>query len=275
VKLAALLILVALPAAAQFVGEPEIRLQLESIKAGALELRLSAQRRAEGRPPIEDYPVRGFDVSHHQEEIGWAQVKTGGYSFAFIKATEGDDFIDDHFEANWKGAAAAGLARGAYHFWNFCAKGAPQADNLIRTVPAEAGAMPPTIDIEASGSCKTMPKKAAFRKELDAFIAKSVAAYGKQPILYVNGDIYRRYFEGDDLKYPIWFAYPRDPAPKLPDGKNWTFWQYAFQGSVGGIDGEVDLDVFNGSKAQFASWLQKGGDSIGTMALPFSASARR
>lgn len=253
--------------AAEFGLDPALRTQLEGIQLEALKLK-HPKPAPRVVPPIGEYPVRGFDISHHQEEIRWDQVKTGGYSFVFIKATEGTDFVDDHFAANWKGAASAGLSRGAYHFWNFCAQGASQADNFLKTVPVEAGAMAPTIDIEDSNSCHKKPAKADFRKQLDEFIAKVEAAYGKMPILYVNGAIYRDYFDGDKLKYPIWFAYPRDPAPKLPDGKNWTFWQYSFHGSVGGIDGDVDLDVFNGTKKQFAEWVKNGGDSIGTLSVP-------
>ena len=254
--------------AVEFYAEPGIRVQLDAIRAEALKLKPAPRQLPSGKPPIDQYPVRGFDISHHQNEIKWDQVSTGGYSFAFIKATEGDGYVDDHFLNNWRGATVAGLAKGAYHFWNFCATGATQADNFLRTVPVEPDAMAPTIDIEASASCRKMPAKALFRKQLDAFIKKVEAAYGKMPILYVNGSIYRDYFEGDSFKYPIWFAYPRDPAPKLPDGKNWTFWQYAFHGSVGGIDGEVDLDVFNGTKKQFADWVKNGGDSIGTLSIP-------
>jgi lysozyme len=257
--------------AAEFLTEPGIQAQLEAIQVQAIQLQ-SAHRNPPApaaRTPITQYPVRGFDVSHYQEAIDWSKVETEGYSFVFIKATEGDGYVDDHFLTNWRGATAAGLAKGAYHFYNFCAKGADQADNFLKTVPVEAGAMPPTIDIEASASCRTLPAKPAFRKELADFLDKVEAAYGKMPILYVNTSIYADYFEGDNLKYPIWFAYPHStPAPKLPDGKNWTFWQYAFHGSVGGISGEVDLDAFNGSKKQFAAWIKRGGDSFGTLAIP-------
>lgn len=257
--------------AGEFLSEPGIQSQLEAIHAGTLGLQSAVGHPTALSPktPFTNYPVRGFDVSHYQNAIQWSKVETEGYSFVFIKATEGDGYVDDHFLTNWRGATAAGLAKGAYHFYNFCAKGADQAENFLKTVPVEADAMPPTIDIEASPSCRTLPAKAAFRKELAGFMDKVEAAYGKMPILYVNTAIYADYFEGDNLKYPIWFAYPHStPAPKLPDGKNWTFWQYAFHGSVGGIDGEVDLDVFNGDKKQFASWIQRGGDSIGTLALP-------
>src|SRR3954453_12196349 len=62
----------------------------------------------------------GVDVSNHQGEIDWRPVAADDMSFAYIKATEGGDFIDDRFRPNWDGAAAAGLDRGAYHFFTLC-----------------------------------------------------------------------------------------------------------------------------------------------------------
>lgn len=40
-------------------------------------------------------------------------VKIG---FAFIKATEGTDLIDEHFGKNWAKAQNQKITKGAYHF---------------------------------------------------------------------------------------------------------------------------------------------------------------
>ena len=57
-----------------------------------------------------DYPVHGIDVSKFQGEIDWSKVADSGVKFAWIKATEGGDRVDERFEANWEGAKAAGVA---------------------------------------------------------------------------------------------------------------------------------------------------------------------
>src|SRR5581483_7236413 len=59
---------------------------------------------------------KGIDVSHYQGTINWTSVKNSGVSFAFIKATEGLTIKDQDFDANWAGAKAVGIVRGAYHF---------------------------------------------------------------------------------------------------------------------------------------------------------------
>src|SRR5262249_36110475 len=67
-----------------------------------------------------DYAVHGTDVSKYQTSVAWADAKAAGISFAFLKATEGGDRVDDNFAENWRNARAAGVPRGAYHFFYFC-----------------------------------------------------------------------------------------------------------------------------------------------------------
>ena len=203
-------------------------------------------------PDVSSYAVRGIDISHHQFTIDWSQVRTAGLSFAYIKATEGGDGVDEDFAQNWAGAGSAGLAHGAYHFYNFCKTGSEQADNFIRTVPAEAGVLPATVDLEESADCKTMPAKAAFRKDLAAFVAKIRSVYGRPPILYINYRIYDKYFKGEKDSYTFWIADVNHAAPSMPA---WTMWQYGWHGRVAGIVDEVDLDVFNGTPEEFAALI--------------------
>ncbi len=202
-------------------------------------------------PSKSEYPVRGVDVSHYQGAIAWDKVKSSGLSFAYIKATEGDDLTDDDFLVNWQAAEKAGLRRGAYHFYDFCQAGAAQAAHFLKIVPAGAGDLPVAIDLEVSKSCKTLPTKTALRKSLKTFVAAVEKAYGKTPAIYVNNDFYTRYFQGENDAYPVWITDAKT-APALPDNRAWTFWQFSYKGQVAGIAGDVDMDVYNGPAQQFA-----------------------
>ena len=71
-------------------------------------------------PRPTDYPIHGIDVSKFQGDIDWNAVASSGVKFAWIKATEGGDHADERFQANWEGAKAAGVPRGAYHFVYWC-----------------------------------------------------------------------------------------------------------------------------------------------------------
>ncbi len=202
-------------------------------------------------PDVSKYPVRGIDVSHYEGAIDWTALQTAGLSFVYIKATDGTDIVDEQFARNWQGAADAGLARGAYHFYDFCDGGGVQADLFIQTVPVDAHSLPPTIDLEKSKECAKMPAKDPFRRSLAAFVAKIRAAYGRDPILYVNAGIYDAYFAGEGDDYKLWIADVRHAAPDF--SAPWTLWQYGWHGHVPGIAGEVDLDVFNGTPQALAA----------------------
>src|SRR3954467_1740771 len=59
---------------------------------------------------------QGIDVSHFQGNIDWNAVRNAGIKFAFVKATEGVDFVDVNFQQYMTGAIAAGVPVGPYHF---------------------------------------------------------------------------------------------------------------------------------------------------------------
>src|SRR3954462_8803586 len=60
--------------------------------------------------------IQGFDVYSGDGAVNWTSVKNGGYSFAFVKATEGVNFTDSRFATNMAGATSAGVYVGPYHF---------------------------------------------------------------------------------------------------------------------------------------------------------------
>src|SRR5437868_3931860 len=61
------------------------------------------------RPSLQPGEQYGIDVSNHQGLIDWPEVAADHVSYAYVKATEGDDFVDKRFTQNWTGAASAGL----------------------------------------------------------------------------------------------------------------------------------------------------------------------
>lgn len=61
----------------------------------------------------------GIDVSKWQKNIDWEKVKEAGIEFAIIRegyGKENPSQIDKRFEENYKGAKAAGIPVGVYHY---------------------------------------------------------------------------------------------------------------------------------------------------------------
>jgi len=208
-------------------------------------------------PDKSEYPVSGIDISHHQDVIDWSLLTREDISFAIIKATEGGDHKDTKFEQNWKKAGEIGLVRGAYHYFTFCKPGQEQALNFIQSVPVEKNSLPPAIDLEFSGNCQARPSKEEVLQELKIFSELVKQRYGKTPVIYATNESYNTFLAGENLSYPVWI---RDiyAEPKLSDGAKWDFWQFTHRGRLHGIDGFVDLNVFNGTKDEFESFVSSG-----------------
>ncbi len=191
----------------------------------------------------------GIDVSNHQGTIDWNRIEKK-YSFVFIKATEGDDFVDKRFNENRAGAKEAGLLYGAYHFFHFSYDGHSQAGNFIATVGRNID-LPPVIDIEYGGNTKKYEID-DVRREIKIMISEIREYYGVDPIIYVTKESYSALKE--DLKnMPIWIRSVIFPlaAPE----KDFILWQYSNRARIEGIEGKVDLNVFiwknNGSPLFF------------------------
>jgi len=198
------------------------------------------------------YPVRGVDVSAYQGEIDWDVLSAQGIDFAYIKATEGSSFADPCFVQNRQRAAETPLRTGAYHFFSFESSGDTQADNFIAQVPKWEGMLPPAVDVEFYGAFRQAPLPAGqVQAQLDIMLARLEQHYGVRPILYATQSAYARYLADYD-GYDIWIrnVFTR---PQL-GARRWAFWQYTDRARLQGYDGEerfIDMNVFNGSRAEF------------------------
>ncbi|MBK6964975.1 MAG: glycoside hydrolase family 25 protein [Bacteroidales bacterium] len=201
-------------------------------------------------PDYQEFPIQGIDISHHQGTIDWTRLKQQNISFVFAKATEGGDYRDPDFLDNRTNAQKCGFAFGAYHFYRLCKTGIEQADNFISFVPKSDRSLPPVVDLEFGGNCKTAKSKEQIITEIQQFIDKLEAHYGQIPIIYTTKDFYSQYLQNHFLNNPIWIRgiYGK---PELVDKREWLFWQYANRGRLNGIENYVDLNVFNGDKEKF------------------------
>ncbi len=193
------------------------------------------------------YQVHGIDVSHYQGDINWKmleQTRQGQFpiQFIFMKATEGGDYSDDRFTANFDSARAHGFIRGAYHFYNPKTDANKQADFFIQSVKLESGDLPPVLDIEKKG--KDMKK---LQSDLKLWLRKVENHYGVKPIIYASYKFKTRYLNDSVFNtYPYWIAHYYVDSVRYEG--DWKFWQHTDVGTLPGIEEKVDLNVFNGGK---------------------------
>ncbi|MFI1869979.1 GH25 family lysozyme [Streptomyces jumonjinensis] len=212
------------------------------------------------------YSVKGIDTSHHNAHpIRWASVKAAGYSFVFQKATQGTGFRDPRFAADFADASRAGLMAAPYHFYD-SGSGAAQASHFIRTVRAAGydgrrpGQLPPVVDLEKiKGRCPA----GVNSTQVGAFLTQTRRAFGVNPIVYTSRDFTDSCLGGrtavlanSPLWQPRYRSGTREPAPI--GGRSWSIWQHTEHGSVPGMRGNVDLNVYKGTLTQLRALAHLG-----------------
>lgn len=210
-----------------------------------------------GRNP-QSYPVQGIDASRWQGAVDWPRAAASGVSFAYLKATEGADGLDPTFAANWRGAAQAGIPRGAFHFFYWCRPAAEQARWFIKNVPRSPSALPPVLDLEwtpFSPTCTLRPDPATARSEAQIFLSIVERHFGQRPLIYTSQDIYAAAQLSRLKGYEFWLRSVADRPSNVYPEQAWTFWQYSSTGLVPGIGGKTDLNAFAGSKSDWANWV--------------------
>ncbi|MFB5674282.1 glycoside hydrolase family 25 protein [Paenibacillus terreus] len=206
--------------------------------------------------------AEGIDVSRYQGSINWKKVRADGKAFAFVKASQGQRYVDPTFEANVKGAKEAGVLIGAYHFVDAASAGAARlearhfAEVLSRVGGAAALDLPPVMDYENNPAGLS---KSAINSVANAFLTELEKITGRRPIIY-SGNSFAANFDASLSSYKLWVARYSTSAPyDTPAWKQWAFWQYSDNGRVDGISGPVDLNVYSGTEAELREEFTKGG----------------
>jgi lysozyme len=191
--------------------------------------------------------AQGIDVSHYQETVSWPAVRQAGIEFAFAKATDGLTWTDPQFAANWPAMKAAGILRGAYHFFEPADDPVQQAQFFLETVQLAAGDLPAALDVERAASGTT-----SLWEGVETWLQTVAAATGAQPFLYVAPSFANQNQAPASLAaYSLWIAEYGVAQPTLPAGwSSWMIWQHSESGTVSGVTTTVDLDLLNGPIAK-------------------------
>ena len=198
------------------------------------------------RKELSDYSVFGIDVSHYQTNIDWDKLlKTHKIDFVIVRATMGHNKVDNKFLKNWKALNNAKIIKGAYHYYRPDENSTLQAQNFIKNVVLKEGDLPPVLDIEKYSRVQSIN---SLKSGLLNWLEIVEKHYNVTPILYTYHNFYVSTLKIDSRfdKYPIWFAWynvKQNPNTVLSD---WIFWQFTDKGLLEGIEGYVDINVFNG-----------------------------
>lgn len=194
-----------------------------------------------------DEKAIGFDVSEYQSKIDWEQTyhidESFELSFVFIRATAGKDKVDKRFKENWKASKERQLIRGAYHYYRPNENSIEQANNFIKNVNLENGDLPPVLDIEKLPNSQSID---SLKVGLRRWLNKVEKHYNVKPIIYSGESYYTDFLKEEFSDYPLWIANYNFWRNHLED--DWSFWQFTEKAQIQGIEGMVDVNIFNGDK---------------------------
>jgi len=192
--------------------------------------------------------IWGVDISHHQGNVDWEKLETQKPHFIFIKATEGATNQDSKYKENYKEAKKLNILVGSYHFFTYLSNGKNQAKNFLANVKHKNGDLPLVLDAEFA---KKMPTKKLVQNELISFINTIYRGTKHYPIVYCDYDYYLEYLKNRiPERVKLWIVDYRGK----PDCK-WTFWQTTDKFRIEGIQGNVDFNLFNGTKKKLNNML--------------------
>ncbi|MGN6683436.1 MAG: glycoside hydrolase family 25 protein, partial [Devosia sp.] len=207
-------------------------------------------------------PIQGMDVARYQGAIDYAKVRAAGVHFVYMKATEGKDYVDPAFAANWRKARASGMAHGAYHFMTWCSTAAQQAAWFTKNVPDDPTALPPVLDLEWNhgSSCKNRFSKADVLEKIRVMLKAMEQHTGKLPIIYTDMTFHHDILEGEHFDNPFWLRSTAAEPPERYGSRRWMLWQWTQTGVLNGVVGEVDRNAFYGDVNDWTVFLLTGCD---------------
>ncbi|RSM64171.1 lysozyme [Kibdelosporangium aridum] len=191
--------------------------------------------------------VHGIDVSGWQGNVDWAHWWNQGKRFAYVKATERNNYRNPYFAQQYNGSYNIGMIRGAYHFAiPNATSGAAQADYFVSNGGGwsrDGKTLPGALDMEYNpygATCYGLSKP-AMTGWIKSFSDRYHALTGRWPVIYTSTSWWSQCVDGDfSSTNPLWVARYASTVGALPyNWQVWTFWQYT--------SSPIDQNYFNGA----------------------------
>lgn len=194
----------------------------------------------------------GIDISEHNGNINWEEVKKSGkVNFAILRAGYGQTTVDKQFRNNAVMCNTLGIPIGIY--WFSYAKTVSDAEREARacleTIKDYKITYPVCFDFEDDSVRVAKNAGVYMSQSLATSLAKTflsvIQEAGYIAVNYSNPAYLNQYFDQSlRLDYPLWLAqWPVNPNPEIRPSLSPVIWQYSAKGKIPGIATDVDLNV--------------------------------
>jgi lysozyme len=189
--------------------------------------------------------VNGFDFSEKNGNVDWQKISNPLQSFAYMKASEGLFTADKTFPSNRTRAKEHGLLVGAYHWLNPKLNCKQQAEKFATILGSTSGELPPAVCLELYRTAASEMDKNVY-----IFVDTLISLIGRKIVVYTSSTYWKSYLAKSvwASRCLLWIDLPGLLFPtQIYPWASWTFWQTAFNVTLPGINGNVGVNLFNGS----------------------------
>lgn len=195
--------------------------------------------------------TEGIDISSYSGDIDWQKVKDSGVDFAMIRiggrgyGDEGTLYSDDRAIEYINGAKSVGIKVGGYFFSQAInAKEAVEEADYVKSILGDIKLDYPMAydwEIIKDDEARTDNVTPAEATECAKAFCERVKEHGYTPIIYSpSRELYFKYDLTQLSDIDIWYCeYSNTPEFYY----EFSMWQYSCNGSVDGINGDVDLNI--------------------------------
>lgn len=186
---------------------------------------------------------KGIDISHWDGTIDFDKVKYDGVKIVYIKATQGESYVDPHFVINAINAKKSGLLTGYYHYFTAISEEGAinEAIHFVETIKDYPWDCRLAIDIEEVNNLDGYTLSNLCR----IFLEKVQSLTKSDVVIYTYASFITSHLKSYLNVYPLWIAEYGVKSPRSNKiWNNWIGFQYSNNGHISGVSSSVDLDEF-------------------------------
>lgn len=194
--------------------------------------------------PIKGAVRKGIDVSYAQGKIDWEKVKADGIEFAIIQCGYGNDYPSQD-DAQWVNNVSAcerlGIPYGVYiySYATNIAMAKSEAEHVLRLIGGRNLSYPVYFDMEDKTTVST---SAEMKGQIAKTFCDTVSAAGYKVGVYANLNWWNTYLTSPVFNNSSWSKWVAQYNTTCDYVESYDIWQCSEEGSVAGINGNVDLN---------------------------------
>ena len=191
----------------------------------------------------------GIDVSHHNGTVNWQAVKNAGIDFAIIRCGYGDNLTnqdDAQWARNVSECERLGIPYGVYlySYSTSVSQAKSEAQHALRLLEGRQPALPVFIDYEES---RNLVGGTALLGDMAKTFCDTLQAAGYEVGVYASLSWWQNYLVASEFQNESWYRWVARWGSSSGYGGRHEMWQYTSDGSVSGVSGRVDMNIWYGS----------------------------